>query len=114
MGKRGGVLLILSLAALPLVACSDDDGTGGGGDTVAFCDGLESLDRAGADLAEEESLERLQGLDPPADIAADWNFFVGVMVGGELPAGTDQDEAEEAFLRVSEYLNGECGLDINR
>ncbi|HKY68290.1 MAG TPA: hypothetical protein VJM49_18035, partial [Acidimicrobiales bacterium] len=77
---------IVGLAAVPallvgLAACGDDDDSAGGG---GFCDDARSMDESLADVdvsdtssaGFDDAIEAMSNLDPPAEIADDWNTMV--------------------------------------
>lgn len=130
---RSAGLVFAPLLLLGLAACGDDDDGGGdsaGGDTESFCNEVEQISADGdeidansADADPEELLDqvgglvdRMQALDPPAEIEDDWNQAMEVMEG--LTSGSVDDvtsfepteEQTQAGDRVGEYLRDECGL----
>jgi len=130
--RRSAGLVIAPLMLLGLAACGDDDGGGGdstGGSTESFCDGIkdiaaqvEEFDAAGDDASPEEVLdqvgqlvERMQALDPPAEIEDDWNQSMEVLdnlADGDLEGAQETtDEQDAAGERVSTFLTDECGVD---
>jgi hypothetical protein len=130
---RSAGLVFAPLLLLALAACGDDDDDGGdsaGGGTESFCNEVEEISADGDELEEgsddadpEEVLDqfgglvdRMQALDPPAEIEDDWNQALDIIEG--LASGSVEDAAsfeptEEqvaAGERVSEFLRNECGL----
>lgn len=118
----------LGLAAVPallvaLAACGDDDDSAGGG----FCDQAESLNETFNETDDPtseqfgEALDRIRALDPPAEIADDWNQLVTALDGledidlenpdPEALAALDTEEMQQASDRVDEYMSEECGIE---
>ena len=125
---RSAGLVFAPLLLLGLSACGDDDDGGGsdsaGGDTAAdtesFCNDIEAISADGDELlansdaaADTDELqdqllgliERMQDLDPPAEIEDDWNTAVD-----DTALFQPTEEQTQAGNRVSEYLRNECGL----
>ena len=116
----------LALAAAPalvisVAACGDD---GGDGDSASFCDGVENpvggLTDPNADP--QETVDAMRDLDPPSEIADDWDRLVDALdtiasLSPEDAASEDALEAlsdpevAEAGENVNAYLQDECGLD---
>jgi hypothetical protein len=125
----------LGLAAVPVLlltaaACGDDDdegssGSSGGGDTSSFCADARAIDEAASDTdpsdtaAFEDAITAMQALDPPAEIAEDWNLmFESFAEASELSVedleNMDEDafaEAEAASDRVTAFMEEECGIE---
>jgi hypothetical protein len=119
---------LLGLTAAPvllvgLAACGDDDSAGG-----RFCDGATDVDRAFADVdmmsPDAEGIDdvaaAMQELDPPSEIADDWNTLASAFetVASFDPSdpaaaeeATDLEDARAAFTNVADYLEDECGID---
>lgn len=120
--------------ALALAACSDSEGdvggeaAGGSATNENFCADFEDLDRrfnedpeAAADTA--AVVDALDELDPPEDIAEDFDTVIDA--GRRLadldpsdPAAVEEaqqlsEEATAAQGRVSDFLETECGVDLN-
>jgi hypothetical protein len=114
----------VGLAAAPalllgLAACGDDDDDAG-----SFCDQARVIDEQMTDLDLESTniadiASAMDEIDPPAEIADDWNTVVD---GFERLADMDLSdpeafdeadfvEAEAASDRVTTYLRDECGID---
>ena len=133
---RGAGLIIAPLMLLGLAGCGDDDDSGGGGDSAggskeAFCDGINDIStqadefEANSDSSSPDELitqlgqlvDRMQELEPPAEIQDDWDSSVGVlddMSSGsveDLQSFETTDEQDAAGDRVSQYLVDECGVD---
>jgi hypothetical protein len=122
------------------------DATDDGGD---FCSEIEAAGEELQEIAEgpdltdpeaalgatEETLDTLRSIDPPAEIADDWNLVVSYIeaVGDglrnldatdpaamvqqleELGAELEQQFAtfDEAGARIDEYLRDECGITVD-
>lgn len=120
---------IVGIAALPallvgLSACGDDDDSAGSGD---FCDQARSLDSAFNDIEDPTSaefgaaLDRIRAMDPPAEIADDWEQLVSALDGFEnidlenpdpdALADLDTEAMQEASDRVDAYMKDECGVE---
>ena len=133
---RSAGLIIAPLMLLGLAGCGDDDDSGGGGDSAggskeAFCDGMKDISTqadeldANSDSASADELmtqfvqlvDRMQELDPPAEIKDDWDSSVGTL--DDMSSGSIEDlqnfestdEQVAAIDRVSRYLVDECGVD---
>jgi len=119
---------VLGLAAVPALmvgfaACGDDDDSAGGG----FCDQAESLNETFDEIDDPTSeqfgdaLDRIRAMDPPEEIADDWNQLVTALDGledidlenpdPEALAALDTDEMQQASDRVDEYMSEECGIE---
>jgi len=135
---RSAGLIVAPLMLLGLAGCGgdDDDASGGGGDSAggdkqAFCDGINDIStqadefEANSTSAEPEDLisqlgqlvDRMQELDPPAEIADDWNQSVDIL--DQMSSGSVDDLANfeatqaqnDAADHVSQFLVDECGID---
>jgi hypothetical protein len=126
----------LGLVAVPallvgLAACGDDDDSGGdsaSGDSASsdFCDQAESLNETFEEVDDPTSeqftdaLDRIRSMDPPEEIADDWNELVSALEGiedidlenpdPEALAALETEELEAAGQRVDEYLAEECDI----
>jgi hypothetical protein len=121
---------VLAIAALLIAAgCGDDDdGDGGGASNQAteeFCQGFNRINEQFSDInpvtnpgALREALDMLRDLDPPQEIAEEYET---VLEGFERLSKidvTDQDavnevrdelpEAEDAFNTVGDFVEEEC------
>jgi hypothetical protein len=120
---------VVGLAAVPallvgLAACGDDDDDSAGG---SFCDQAESLNETFDSIDDptsdqfSEALDRIRSMDPPEEIADDWNQLVTALDGledidlenpdPEALADFDTDAMQEASDRVDEYMADECGIE---
>ena len=121
---------VLGLVAVPallvgLAACGDDDDdSASGGD---FCDQAESLNETFEQIDDPtsaefgEALDRIRAMDPPEEIADDWNQLVQALEGfedidlenpdPEVLATLDSEEIQAAGDRVDDYLAEECGIE---
>ena len=116
----------LAVVGLLMAAGCGDDGGGASSDQInEFCDGFNEINDQFADInpvtdpgALDEALEMLRNLEPPDEIADE---FETVLSGFEALSEidiTDQDavaqvqedlpEAEEAFNTVGDFVEREC------
>ncbi|HET6953822.1 MAG TPA: hypothetical protein VFI47_25890 [Acidimicrobiales bacterium] len=113
---------IAGLAAVPalllaLAACGDDDG--GGGASGDFCDNAKDLDsQFSGDAGDTEDIaSALSSIDPPAEIADDWETFVSALEAfNEDPSSVDPEAAgklEEASANIEKFMEEECGIDAS-
>jgi hypothetical protein len=118
---------LVAAGLLFTAACGGDDddsadgGGGGGGDSGGFCDEAVAVFNA-TDL-DEDGIEQLRSIEPPGEIADDWQTMVEGMEAanaGDLDVNDPEAAAEfeeqyadlmEATTSVSEYLSTECGLN---
>ena len=123
---------MLGLAAVPalvfaMAACGGDDdesGSGGGGDSSSFCEEARALDEAASNADAEDldamgdAIAAMRSLDPPAEIAEDWELMFESFeqvsdLSVEDMENLDEDafaEAEAASDRVTAYMEEECGI----
>ena len=123
---------IVGLAAAPalllaLVACGDDDdgsGDSAGGD---FSEQARSLSDRYDEMEEPtreqfgDALDAIRSMDPPAEIAGDWDTMMDALEGfedidlenpdPEPMAALEDPEAQEASDRVDAYMSDECGIE---
>jgi hypothetical protein len=108
----------VSATLLTLAACGDDDDSASGDD---FCAQARELDDTSEDIDEAGAVEALRQLDPPDEIADDWNTMVDLLDDmanldpSDPDVAADQldqlEEAQAAADNVSAYLEDECGID---
>lgn len=119
---------VLGMAAVPALllgfaACGDDDDSAGGG----FCDQADSLNQTFDEVDDPtsaefgEALDRIRAMDPPAEIADDWDQLVSALdafqdIDLENPdpealAAFDSEEMQQASDRIDEYMSEECGIE---
>jgi hypothetical protein len=119
---------MVGLAAVPallltVAACGDDDDSAGGG---SFCDQARALEDRFQDIDDPTSdefssaLDAIGDMDPPAEIADDWDTMVGALdslrdIDLENPdpdalAEFDSESMQEASDRVDTYMEEECGI----
>ena len=130
---RRTIIGLTIAGAVALVGCSDsEDGVGGeaagSGSTDAFCAEFASLDERFSSDPEAAAdpnavVEALEQLDPPAEIADDFETVLDAARSlAELdpsdPDAADEaqalnDEAADAQGRVSDYLDANCDLDVS-
>lgn len=122
---------LVGVVALPTLvfaaaACGgddDDSAAGGGGDTESFCDAYTALDEEMSELdvsdteafgeAFDEAVGRMEALDPPAEIADDWETMMDALSEIDMSdptsiAGDDFADAEAASERIDSFLTEEC------
>jgi hypothetical protein len=108
---------------LGVAACGDDDDSAGG----SFCDQAESLNERFNEIEDPTSeqfaaaLDAIREVDPPAEIADDWNTLVSALDGLENidlenpdPAALAELESagmQEASDRIDTYMSEECGIE---
>ncbi len=120
LGRLAAIAALLALVAL-LASCGgddDDDGGGGGGDTASFCDEVKSIlasDNGEGQAAEQqakrfqEAIDRLQKVDPPEEIAEDWNMVMKAW-RAEDESEVDLEATQKSGKAVQKYVSGECGI----
>ncbi|HEX8803347.1 MAG TPA: hypothetical protein VF743_04110 [Acidimicrobiales bacterium] len=99
-----------------VAACGDDDGGGAGGDATArFCTAYaEYVASFGGDASSsriDDAVDALRDLDPPEEVADDWDTVFGLLTGntGSLDAD-EQAEVAAASERVAAFVEDECGI----
>ena len=117
-----GVAIVGLLAA---AGCGDDDDDASSAETDEFCDGFNEINDQFSDInpvarpeALREALDMLRDLEPPQEIADDYET---VLEGFEALAETDITDreavarvreefadAEEAFNTVGDFVEEEC------
>lgn len=123
------IVTALVVASLPLLgACGDD---GGDEDVARFCENVERVDgELGESTDPEARADALSAIDPPSDIANEWDTMVERMVEvseafADQPDGDDVDaedlealeqlderieEFNVALSQVERYVSSECDL----
>jgi hypothetical protein len=121
---RGALgLALVPVLALTAAACGDDDDTG---TAASFCDQAGELTERIGELEDpssdefDEAIADLRDIDPPEEIADDWDRAIEAF---EAIAGLDSEDVDEDALaqfddpefaaagdRVDEYLAEECGV----
>jgi hypothetical protein len=118
--RAAGRTLGLATAAtlvLGLSACGGDDG-GGDDASAEFCDEAESLSTAAEGIDDPSAaqvgdmFERLSALDPPAEIAEEWDLVLGSFDPDNVQAGPtgDPEELAAAGDTIERYMEEECGI----
>jgi uncharacterized protein (DUF433 family) len=123
--------LALPVLALALgVACSDSDSGGpdeaAGGSADAFCGDFQDLEERYADDADadpEVVLDELDALEPPDEIADDYQQLIDALrETSTLDPANEEDvaraqeiaaETQEANQNVSTFLAEECEIDTS-
>jgi hypothetical protein len=113
-------LAVLTAPALLFVAaaCGGDDGSAG--DVSEFCEQATALDERFSDTEDVTSsdfgevIEAFTELDPPDEIAEEWDTMLGSFQGSAGIDPTDPevvDEIQAASDKVNTFMEEECGLD---
>jgi hypothetical protein len=135
---RRTVISLVVVGALVFAGCSDsdndpesesdetsaaDDSGEGGGEAAGseFCTTFEELINGGQSVEDSEVLEQIQSIEPPEEIADDYETFVEFV---ELNTNIDpsdssavedmqarQEEFTNASTSVETYVRDECGID---
>jgi hypothetical protein len=97
---------------------SGDDGGDSGERAQTFCEDVKSAlvsdDQGGGGVQEQaqrfkEAIAKLQKIDPPEEIAKDWNTVVGIWDRGAAET-VDLRAAQKSSQRVAAYMREECNL----
>jgi hypothetical protein len=121
-GSGGGDAADDNATDSPDANASDDGGGGGGG---GFCDEAGRLFETTSGMDPEEQLDAAEALEPPDEIADDWNRLIeGSRQAAEDAADFDPndpgaseefqqqyDDLMDATTNVYTYLGEECGLE---
>ena len=113
--------LAVPALALGLAACGDDDDSAS---AESFCDAAREIEERFSNMdpstpAEfEEAIAAIDELDPPAEIADDWETMMEALesfadIDLTDPNAFDESafsDAEAASERVGEYMEEECGI----
>jgi hypothetical protein len=131
---RKMTIALVCTGALLLAACGDDDGDDVDAADSEFCQQFrgvqEGFDEDEQDFDEamdqlEEALNELRTLDPPSEIADEWETYLdGLEAFTEFDPtdpeaaeaaqqDLDQEELQDAMQTVDTYLRDECGIDLN-
>lgn len=121
----------MAVAVGPTLAVTAACGGGGGGSAKAFCDEFRPLnDRADEVFAPaepdpaqvEDLVEQMGELDPPSEIAEDFDLLreaFGLLVdayGGDTGATTELNQRTEEFdaadERLEPFMRDTCGIDF--
>jgi hypothetical protein len=123
------VIAVVAASLVLLGACGDDDADE---EVARFCEDVETADAELGQAGDPQArADALGGIDPPADIEADWNTMVGLMVE-VTRTGPDDDEAEVdpedlealeemqdridefnlALENVDRYVSAECEVSL--
>jgi hypothetical protein len=126
--RRLAGLLAVPALLLTAAACGDDDDSAGGG---SFCDQARSLEAQFEDIDDPTSeefsaaLDAIRDMDPPAEIAEDWETMVSALdvfndidIENPDPSVLEEFEAEAANMeaaseRVGTYMEEECGFTLD-
>jgi hypothetical protein len=111
-------VLAASPTLLTATACGGDDGSAG--DLREFCDQATALDERFSDTEDVtssdfgEAIEAFTELEPPDEIADEWDTMLGSFQGSAAIDPADPEVVEEtraASDRVNTFMEEECGLD---
>ncbi|HEX8803753.1 MAG TPA: hypothetical protein VF743_06160 [Acidimicrobiales bacterium] len=104
-------------------ATGDGDGDNGGGSTEQFCEEYRGYDEqfSGGQGSEEEVLAAVRSLDPPEEIADDFDKLIegldtlSTLDTSNPEAVADMQEQmadyQEATTNIETFINEECGVD---
>jgi hypothetical protein len=121
---RRTLIGVVAAGALVLGACGDDDDSSASDDGSSgdFCTTMEELVTAASndESDPEAAQETLSNLEPPAEIADEWEQYVPLITrGGDIDPNDPEAQAEyqeelqnasEAGAAINRYLEEECGL----
>jgi hypothetical protein len=127
---RRTFLGLATAGLLAVIGCSDSDVGGGqaasgGGSAEEFCTEFQALDERFADDPDasiDDVISALESLDPPAEIADDFQEVLDVArESAELDPSDSEaiaefqetaEESVEAEQRVTEFLDEECDVPV--
>jgi hypothetical protein len=116
--SRRAALAAAPALLLPAAACGGDDGSAG--DVSEFCDKATALDERFRDTEDVtssdvgEAIEAFTELEPPDEIAEEWDTMLGSFQGSASIDPTDPEVVEEtraASDEVNAFMEEECGVD---
>ncbi len=112
---------LLAIVAV-LASCGDDDddggsgGNGGGGDggsvsADSFCKEVKTIftSQEGGAQAFQNAIARLQKVDPPDEIAEDWNTVMDAWDAKDA-SEVDLQATQKAGTKVQKFIRDECGV----
>lgn len=129
--RRTLIALAVTGSLVLIAGCGDGDG----GSSAAFCSDFQKLqdDMANVDTNDQEAIDegfrRLEGLDPPEEIADEYRQIVQLAkdandaaqdIDLKDPAAVAETQAEfaqreqeleAASKKVDDFLTNECGID---
>lgn len=103
---------------LAAAACGGDDGRTA--EVSEFCDQATALDEQFSDTEDVtssdvgEAIEAITELEPPGEIAEEWDTMLGSFQGSASVDPTDPEVVEEmrdASDEVNAFMEEECGVD---
>lgn len=122
--RRALGLVAAPALVLTAAACGDDDDASS---TASFCDEYKSLEERFSDVDDPtsedfgEALEAFKDLDPPEEIADEWDTMVNALEGfADIDlsdpealenADIDTEAVDEASTRIDNFLKDECGIE---
>jgi hypothetical protein len=112
-------LAAVSALILTAAACGGDDDNAAGDGSNSFCEDAKALDErftdsddiSGDDMT--AALEAVTDLEPPAEIAEEWDTMLGSLQGSPDLDPSDPETVEEvqaASEKVGTYMEEECGI----
>jgi hypothetical protein len=124
-GMRRFVAGLAVVGLLMAAGCGDDDGGASSEEIREFCDGFNEINDEFSDInpvanpeALDEALDMLRDLEPPAEIADEYETVLdGFEALSEIDINDPEEvaqvqeefaDAEEAFNAVGDFVEDEC------
>jgi hypothetical protein len=106
---RKALTALLASAVVLVVACGGDDGESSASNDD-FCSVAELVAASTFGSGREEAIEGMRAVEPPGEIADEWEVVIGIYERFS-PASTDAER--EAFEVVVTFFRDECGIDLS-
>ena len=115
--RLASLATLLAIVAV-LAACGDDDddggsggGDGGGVSAESFCQEVKTIftSQEGGAQAFQNAIDRLQKVEPPDNIAEDWNQVMDAWDAKDA-SEVDLKATQKAGTRVQKFVREECGV----
>jgi hypothetical protein len=114
VARLASLATLLAIVAV-LAACGDDDddggGNGGGVSAESFCQEVKTIftSQEGGAQAFQNAIDRLQKVEPPDNIAEDWNQVMDAWDAKDA-SEVDLKATQKAGTRVQKFVREECGV----